>query len=296
MNKSISFKRKCLPYFLIAPAMVGIILFVVYPMVNLIYNSFFKVNQINPDKTKYVKFENYANMFESSAFQKALINTAIYTVFSVALILAVALALSVWLAGKKSKFNSFVQGCAFLPHVISMVSIGLIFQQMMDPDFGIFNALLRCLHLPEGTWLRSSDTVVGSIILTNIWKSAGYYTLILAAAIKSIPESIYEAAALDRAGKMKTFFRITLPMISPQIFFSVIVLTIGSFKIFDMIYIMSGGGPNNASTSLVYYIYTNVFQNFDVGRASAAGVILMAMVGLMTVVYFWGLSKKVHYQ
>lgn len=287
---------KAVPYLLIAPAMLGILFFVIYPMFNLTYKSFFKVNQLNPGKSKFVGIDNYVKMFQTSAFQKALVNTGIYAVFSVVLILLLALGLSVWLAGRRTRINSFVQGCAFLPHVISMVSVGLIFQQMMDPDFGLFNALLNALHLPSGTWLRSSDTAVGSIIFANVWKSAGYYTLILVAAVQGISPDIYEAAALDNSGKCKTFFKITLPMISPQIFFILIVLSIGSFKIFDMINIMTGGGPNNASTSLVYYIYSKIFQDFDVGRAASAGVVLMVLVGIMTGLYFVNLSKKVHYQ
>lgn len=288
--------RKTLPYLLILPAMTGIVLFVLYPMVSLIQQSFYKVNPMNASKNKFIGLENYQKMFQTSAFQKALINTGYYTFFSVILILAVSLLLSVWLAGRRSRFHSFIQGCIFLPHVISMVSIGLIFQQMMDPDFGIFNQILQALGLPASTWLRSSSTAVGSIIFTNVWKSVGYYTLILIAAIQSIPESIYEAASLDNSGNIRTFFRITLPMISPQIFFALIVLTIGSFKIFDMIFIMTGGGPNNASTSLVFYIYAKVFQEFDIGKAAAAGVILMILVGIMTILYFAGLSRKVHYQ
>lgn len=288
--------KKIVPYILILPAMTGIVLFVLYPMVSLFYKSFFKVNPMNPAKNKFIGLENYTGMFKTAAFQKALVNTGYYTLFSVVLIMVLALLLSVWLAGTRSKFHSFVQGCIFLPHVISMVSIGLIFQQMMDPDFGIFNSILGALGLPKSAWLRSSDTAVSSIIFTNVWKSVGYYTLILVAAIQGIPESIYEAASLDNAGKIRTFFKITLPMISPQIFFTLIVLSIGSFKIFDMIFIMTGGGPNNASTSLVFYIYAKVFQEFDVGKAASAGVILMILVGIMTVLYFKGLSRKVHYQ
>lgn len=288
--------KKICPYLLILPAMTGIALFVLYPMIKLVTQSFYKVNPMNEANSRFIGFENYTKMFRTAAFQKALVNTGYYALFSVILIMAIALLLAVWLSGKQDRFHSFIQGCVFLPHVISMVSIGLIFQQMMDPDFGVFNQVLAALHLPEGTWLRSSDTAVGSIIFTNVWKSVGYYTLILLAAIQGIPASIYEAASLDNAGKFCTFFKITLPMISPQIFFTLIVLTIGSFKIFDMIFIMTGGGPNNASTSLVFYIYSKVFQESDIGKAAAAGVVLMVLVGIMTVFYFVGLSKKVHYQ
>ena len=166
----------------------------------------------------------------------------------------------------------------------------------MDPDFGVFNAVLGAAGMEKSQFLRSSDSAMNSVIFTSAWKSIGYYTLILIAALQSIPKSIYEAADLDNAGNIRTFFKITLPMISPQIFFVLIVMTIGNFKVFETIRVMTSGGPNNATTSLVYYIYNKVFMDFDVGRAAAGGVILLIIVGIMTVLYFVSLSKKVHYQ
>ena len=212
------------------------------------------------------------------------------------IVLGCSLILAVWLGSKNSKVNSAAQASAFLPHIISMVSVGLIFQQMMDPDFGVFNAVLGAAGMEKSQFLRSSDSAMNSVIFTSAWKSIGYYTLILIAALQSIPKSIYEAADLDNAGNIRTFFKITLPMISPQIFFVLIVMTIGNFKVFETIRVMTSGGPNNATTSLVYYIYNKVFMDFDVGRAAAGGVILLIIVGIMTVLYFVSLSKKVHYQ
>ena len=288
--------EKIVPYILVAPAMIGILLFVVYPIIKLIHMSFYKVNQLNAAKTKFVGLENYEKIFKTSEFQKALVNTGYYSLFMILIVLGCSLIFAVWLGSRATKMNSFTQAATFLPHIISMVSIGLIFQQMMDPDFGVFNSVLKALGLPASQFLRSSDTALASVIFTSAWKSIGYYTLILIAALQSIPQSIYEAADLDNAGKCRTFFKITLPLISPQIFFVLIVMTIGNFKVFETIRVMTAGGPNNATTSLVYYIYNKVFMDFNVGRAAAGGVVLLVLVGIMTVLYFVSLSKKVHYQ
>lgn len=134
--------------------------------------------------SRFIGLENYTKMFQTAAFKKALVNTGYYALFSVILIMVIALLLAVWLSGKQDRFHSFIQGSVFLPHVISMVSIGLIFQQMMDPDFGVFNQVLTALHLPACTWLRSSSTAVALLSLQMSWKSVGYYTLILLAAIQ----------------------------------------------------------------------------------------------------------------
>lgn len=289
-------KFNILPYLLIAPAMIGIFVFVIYPVIKLVILSFYDTNMLNPDKTKFVGLMNFEKVFHKAAFHKALINTAVFTLFNVLGILAIALVLSVWLGKKESKINSLTQVAIFTPHVVSIVSVSLIWMWMMDPSYGLLNVLLRALGLPGCKWLQSSDTAMMSIIFVSLWKSIGYYTLILIAALQSVPASIYEAAALDNAGTLKTFFRITLPMISPQIFFCAIIMTIGSFKIFETVRVMTAGGPNNATTTLVYQIYAEVFSHSRIGYGAATGVVLLVIIGALTALYFGALSKKVYYQ
>ena len=177
-----------------------------------------------------------------------------------------------------------------------MVSVALIWIWMMDPQFGLFNVILRSLKLPTSAWIRSSDSALGSVIFVAAWKSIGYYTLIFIAALQAIPQEIYEAADLDKAGKIRTFFKITLPIISPQIFFVLIIMTIGCFKVFETIRVMTRGGPNNATMSIVYLIYDEVFSFSRIGYGAAVGVVLLVIVGLLVALYFINLSKKVHYQ
>jgi sn-glycerol 3-phosphate transport system permease protein len=243
-----------------------------------------------------VGFENYVKVFAREAFTKSLVNTTVYSFFMILIVLSVSLVMAAWLGRRKSVSNSLVQVCIFTPHIVSMVSVALIWIWMMDSQFGLFNVILRALKLPTSAWIRSSDSALGSVIFVAAWKSIGYYTLIFIAALQGIPQEIYEAADLDKAGKIRTFFRITLPIISPQIFFVLIIMTIGCFKVFETIRVMTRGGPNNATMSIVYLIYDEVFSFSRIGYGAAVGVVLLAIVGLLVALYFINLSKKVHYQ
>lgn len=290
------FIDKVKPYLMLLPAFVGIALFTIWPVIRVIYWSFFKVNQLNPSKTKFLGLKNYTYLLTNKNFLKTLANTGVYTVWTVLVILFVALVLAVWLSKKQDKMTKFTQAAAFTPHITSMVTIAMIFAQMMNPNVGMFNEALEALGLPRMKWLQSSDTAMGSVIFVASWKSIGYYSLIIIGALQSISPSIYEAAALDNSGEFNTLRKITIPMISPQLFFTLIVMTIGSFKVFDTVRLLTDGGPNNATSTIVYYIYKTVFWDSNVGRACAAGVILLISVAILTVIYFRLLSKKVHYQ
>ncbi|WJH36122.1 sugar ABC transporter permease [Paenibacillus sp. CC-CFT747] len=283
---------KLRPYVMIGPAMAGIILFVIYPVLYLIYLSFFKYNLLNKAKSKFIGLDNYSQIFSRADFYKTLWNTCLYTVGVVVLTMVLSLLVAVWLSNS-TKFNSLIQVGIFTPHIISIVSISLVWLWMMDPNVGYLNYILKSLGLPPSQWLQSSKTALGSIILVSVWHSIGYYALIMVAAIKGISRDIFEAADIDGASKLRVLLRITIPMISPQLFFILIIMTIGSFKVFDTVRIMTGGGPNKATETLVYYIYE--FRTTNIGYASATGVVLMAAIAVLTVVYFRMLSKKVHY-
>jgi sn-glycerol 3-phosphate transport system permease protein len=264
-----------------------------YPVGYLIYLSLFKYNLMNKDKSKFVGLDNFTQILGRGDFYKALWNTSVYTVGVVILTMLLSLLIAVWL-NKKGRFNSVVQAGIFTPHVVSIVSISLVWLWLMEPNQGLLNYLFKLVGLPPSAWLQSSKTALISVIIVSVWQAIGYYTLIIVAALQSISPSIYEAAALDNASRFKVFYKITLPMISPQLFFILIIMTIGSFKVFDTVQVMTGGGPNNATTTLVYYIYG--FRTTNIGYSAATGVVLMAIIGLLTFIYFRLLSKKVHYQ
>ena len=254
------------------------------------------MNQLNPAKTKFVGMKNYVKIFHSTDFVKSLKNTGIYTLWTVVFIMLCAVVLAIWLGRKKDKFSKFTQAAMFLPHIISMISVGLIFAQMMGVNNGLLNEILVAVGLERCQWTQSSSTALMSVILVAVWKAIGYYTVIIMGSLQSIPDSIYEAAALDDASKLTNLRKITIPLISPQLFFTLIIMTIGSFKVFETIRVMTAGGPNNSTNSLVYYVYQQVFTKYDIGRAAAGGTVLFIIVGILTILYFALLSKKVHYQ
>lgn len=284
------------PYLMVSPAMFFLAIFTFYPMINLVYLSFFDYNLVNPVK-RFVGLRNYEHLF----FVKrdlliALKNTAVYTGAVVVLLIFLAMIFAVWFQ-KDRKLNRFAQTAIFTPHLIAMLSCAMIWSWIMDQNsYGLLNVVLGLFNVPPLRWLNSSQTAMLSVVIVSVWKSIGYYALIIMAALKAIPMEIFEAAELDNTPKWRVFLKITLPMLSPQLFFLLIVITINSFKVFDTIRVMTNGGPGSSTDVLAYYIYRYAFQHFRIGYASAAGTVLMIILMIMTAIYFKVLARRVHYQ
>lgn len=294
-KKQYKMKTGLTPYIMVGPAMVLMVIFIFYPLFNLVYLSFFDYNLIS-DKV-FVGLRNYDILFfVKTDFIDALKNTAVYSVTVVFFSLLLAVLFAIWLE-KDSWFNRFLQKSMFTPYLISMVSCAYIWSWMFNNDSGILNAMLELFHLPLSRWLNDADIALFCVAAVSVWKSLGYYLIIVLSSIKTIPAEILEAAELDNTSPVKKFFKITLPMISPQMFFLLITITISSFKVFDIVRVMTDGGPGNATDVLVTYIYRYAFQmNAKVGYASAAGTVLLVILMVLTFFYFKVLSRRVHYQ
>jgi len=285
--------KRLKPYAMIAPALAVFSLFYLYPIGYMIHLSFHEWNFISPEKT-YVGLGNYREMLADDVFLQVLRNSALYTVMTVLLATGTALPLALWL-NRKSGFHAFVQGAIFSPHIISLVSVSLLWSWLMDPEYGLLNGLLHWFGIGPLKWLNDPGTALLSLVIVAVWKNLGYNTIVFIAGLQSIPPELLEAAALDRSKPWTTFRRIILPMLSPTLFFLVIINLIGSFQVFETIAIMTQGGPVHSTNTLVYYIYEYGFRYFKIGHASAAGVILLVIVGTLTLGYFRLLSRRVHY-
>ncbi|MGB8455846.1 MAG: sugar ABC transporter permease [Anaerocolumna sp.] len=283
--------KNALPYLLIAPSMIIFAVFMIYPIFYMVYLSFYKWNLLS-DK-EFTGIKNYISMLNNPEFFQVLITTVKFMVGTVSGSIIIALLIALYLKSN-SKINRFLQSVIFAPYIVSLVSIAFIFMWMMDSDLGLFNYILGILHLPKVRWLEDPKVAIYSLVVVNIWKGAGYYTIIFVSALQSIPTYLYEAAKLDKTSKIKTFFRITLPMISPTLFFVTLTGIISGVKVFETIKIMTGGG--NSTNTLVYSIYEYGFSFYKIGYASAMGVVLMVIIGVMTLLYFKVLSKKVYYR
>ena len=282
------------PYIVIAPALVVLAVFWIYPIFNMGYLSLYKWDLISP-KMKWMGLQNYQNLFADPQFWQTLANTLIYTVFVVGLGVGLGLLVAVYLRAH-TKTNGFLQAVIFSPYVVSLASVALLWMWIMNKDYGMLNSLLNVFGISNVDWLGDTHVALASLILISVWKSVGYDALILVSALQGIPEHLYEAARLDNAGAWATFRKITFPMISPTVFFLVIVDVIASLKVFETIQIMTQGGPQNATNTLVFSLYQYGFQFNKVGYAAAIGVVLLVLIAIFAIVYFVLLSKRVHYK
>lgn len=286
-------KKSFLPYFLIIPSLVFFLIFYIYPILYNIYLSFFDWNLVSPTKD-FVGVDNFRMLFSNKEFLEVIANSLIYMGATVFFTVAIALLLAVWL-NKNSVLHTVIQGLVFSPYIISFVSVSFVWMWLMDVDYGLLNYILGLFGFEKCQWISHPDTALFSVILVGVWKMVGYDTLVIIGGLQSIPKSIYEAVSLDTKPNIRTFMHITVPMLSPTLFFLVIVNLITSAKVFETISIMTKGGPLNSTNTLVYYIYKEAFDYFDIGAASAGGVVLFVILAVITFFYFKILSKKVNY-
>ncbi len=282
------------PYLFVAPALIVFIVFSIYPILNTIFLSFYEWDMISPTK-EFVGIKNYQTLFRDVKFYQTLSNTFVYMLLTVGLGVILAIALALFLR-KDTRINKFMQNLIFTPYIVSLASISFLWMWLMNNDFGLLNYLLSLVGVGPIDWLGNPKVALISLVIISVWKTLGYNTLIILSALQSIPKHLYEAASLDKATKRQTFFKIALPMISPTLFFLTIVSIIASFKVFETIQIITNGGPQNSTNTLVYSIYEYGFQFYKIGYASTIGVVLLVIISIFTIIYFKLLSKKVHYQ
>ena len=280
-------------YAMILPAVLFLLAFVLYPTIAMFIMSLYYGNAVNP----YKKFKALDNYKVRPDFWVALRNTAEYTGMALVLVMILSILFAQWMY-KSRKLNNVAQTVFFTPHLVAGVSAGFIWSWLMSSQpYGLFNTVFNSLGLSSVRWLDDTSTAMFSIVLMNTWKNVGYYCLIIMSAMKSIPTEIYESAQLDGSSSVKTFFKITVPMISPQLFFLLITITTGSFKVFDSVRIMTNGGPGDATRVLSMYIYDYAFErNNTLGYACAAGILMMLIMVAVAAFDFGFVEKKVHYQ
>ncbi len=285
--------RKLLPYLMIAPALVILCTFVIYPIFYMVYLSFFSWNMMSA--MKFVGLDNFITLFSNTTFHLVLKNTFVYVFATVFFSISLGLLAAVYLKAN-TKINALLQSILFVPHIVSLVSISFIWMWMMDTNYGLLNYLLSMVGIDKIGWLDDSRVALASIVLISVWKSIGYNAIILISAIQAVPEYLYQAASLDKASRSTTFFQITLPMISPSLFFLILMNLISAFKVFEPVQIITNGGPLNSTSTLVHMLYEYGFTFYKVGYASAIGVVLLCILSVCTVLYFKLLNRHVHYR
>ncbi len=286
--------RRLTPYLFLTPMILGLLIFRLGPVVAAMLAGFSKWNIQTPPEL--VGLANYEEALQSDVFWQVTQNTVVFALFFVpgTMFLAMAMAL---LVNQKLRGISFFRGLFFLPYITAMVAVAMVWNWIFATRFGILNHILRTVFSVSDppAWLADAQWALFALAIVAIWKTAGFQMLIFLAGLQSIPSSLYEAAVMDGANRRSQFFRITLPLMSPVIFFVFIITAIDAFKTFDVTYAMTGGGPNFASTTLAYLIYLNAFTYGRMGYASALAMLLLILVAATTLISFRLKDRLVEY-
>jgi len=278
--------------FFIAPQVLGLLVFSLIPVVYAFVLSAMRWDGLGA--REFVGLANFRNQFADSEFRDALLHTFIYTLITVPG--GVTLSLLAALAVNRVRGKTFYRTMFFLPTITSSVAVSMVWLWMLNGDFGLVNMYLReqfALNPPN--WLVDTTWVIPAVALVAIWAGLGFNMVIFLAGLQGIPTTYLEAAQVDGASAWRRFWNITLPLLSPTTFFVSIISIIASFQVFDMIYVMTDGGPGSASTTMVFHIYELAFVKFTFGLSAAVAVILFALIMVVTLFQFWGQRRWVHY-
>jgi multiple sugar transport system permease protein len=280
-------------YLFLLPNFIGFLFFVFIPAIAAFILAFCNWDAFS--MPEFTGINNFVTMIKDETFRISFINNLVYTIGSVPLTIFFALLLALAL-NCELKFLSFYRMIYFLPHITAMVAAAMVWRMLYHPRLGPINMLLNQLGIQNTPgWIASSKWSLFSIILMQAWKSCGYYMIILLAGLKGIPRQLYEAAIIDGTTVWHRFRFVTMPMLSPAMFFVIIISVINSFKIFDSINIMTDGGPGRSTNVLVYYIYKAGFINLNFGYASSIAMVLFILIMTATVIQFRGQKRWVDY-
>lgn len=277
----------------LAPSLIGVILFLVIPIIFVIFLSLVQWDLITP--MKWVGLSNYVNIFEFDGFGHSLLVTAYYVILNIPIQTVFALGMAMLLLRKRAG-SGLIRVIAVLPFLSTPVAMGVVWNWIFNPTTGIVNQFLAHLGITGPAWLSDQATAMPVIAFANIWQYAGYNMLFFLAGLGAIPLSMYEAAALDGASKWQQFRRVTLPLLRPTLLFVLVTGVIGSFQVFDTVYVMTDGGPGSTTEVANLNIYNTAFQGFRIGEASAMSVVLFGVILAVTIVQFRWFNKRTTYE
>ena len=282
MKKTIQTKKVGSILIFVLPALIPLFVFWIYPIFRSIWISFTDWDFMTP--TYHIVFlDNYISLFKDSRFYNALWNTLIFTVGTLVPTIVIGLGLAVLLQ-KPFIGSGIVKFILFSPWITPTVAISIVWTWIFQPNDGLANMVLSFFGLPALKWISSSQTAMLSVIIVTVWKSMGYAMIFYLSALEKVPEELYEASALDGAGKWGQFFAITIPSISPTTFFLMIITMVNSLQAYDQIQILTQGGPSGSTRTLLYMYYQLGFQEFKMGQATAVAVVMIIITGIIVII------------
>lgn len=290
--KSISFRKTLTGYVFISPFILGFCVWFVIPMLTSAWMSFHEFDFISP--ARFIVLENFSSMLQDDLFWQSLKVTAVYSFVSVPLGMVLSFALALLLNSKVKGIGIF-RTIYYLPIVVPAVANAVLWAWMLNTDFGLVNLVLRSMGFQKVRWLIDPNLALPSLIMVSLWGIGGAMVIYLAG-LQGVPDVYYEAAEIDGAGRWARFRHVTIPLMSPVIFFNLVMGVIGSFQVFTAGYLITGGGPNNATLFYALQMYRVGFKYFKMGLASAMAWVLFFIILFMIVVIFRSFGRSVYYE
>ncbi len=277
---------------LVGPNLILFGLFTYWPLVYNGYLSFVRWDFLGP--RRWVGWENYTRLFTDSSFGEIILNTVIFTFGSMAILFALGLAIAL-LLNQPLKGRNAVRAVVFSPVMLSGAAIGIVWLYIFDPRYGLLDIFISGVGLKSPNWLLESGWAMAAVITVHVWKNIGYAVVIFLAGLQGIPRGLYEAATVDGAGGWAQFRYVTLPGLSPIMFFLLVTTILGGFQAFDIIHVMTEGGPVNATTTLIYYMYEEGFSASRAGRAAVSAMTLFIAMLIFTLIQMRYSERSVNY-
>ncbi|NJK81106.1 MAG: sugar ABC transporter permease [Chloroflexaceae bacterium] len=278
---------------LVGPNLALFAVFNYWPLIYNFYLSFVDWNFLR-EEILLVGFRNYVRVFSASKFYVILLNTLVFTVASCALTLSIGLLVAM-LLNQKLRGRNLVRAVIFSPTILSGAAIAVVWAYIFDPRYGLLSEILGLVGLPSPNWLTSTEWAMPALIIVYVWKNMGYAVVIFLAGLQAISKDLYEAARVDGADGLARFIHITLPGLSPIAFFLTVTTILQSFQAFDIIRVMTGGGPANATNTLIYHLYELGFVSFNAGEAGVIAVVLFSLMLVLTILQVRYMDQQAHY-
>ena len=281
-------------WLLLSPAFVFLLAFTHIPAVTTLWNSLFTTPR-GRRPSRWAGLDNYDTLIADPIFWKVLSNNIWFALGTIPTSIAIALAMALWV-NEKLAGRGFLRMAYFTPTVLPMIAVANIWMFFYTPGFGLIDQITGLFGLPQSNILGQPDTALWGVMAVTIWKEAGFFMIFYLAALQTIPPSLIEAARIEGAGPWTIFRRVTFPLLMPTTLFVSINAVVNSFRMVDHIFILTGGGPDNASSLLLFYIYEVAFRFWDTAYAATLTVILLAILGLLAIGQFFLFDRKVHYR
>lgn len=291
-SKPLRIGEQSFPRLMVLPALLVMIIMTAYPLLFTFFYSFTDYNYLKGvDKASFVLFKNYATLFQNGYFRQAVLNTVKFTVLAVVLEMVLGLFVAVFVHGMR-RGKKIMRTLLLLPYLLPAVTVALSWRMMLSPNFGIVNQLLTSLGLPVYNWFMDTQTAFGTILVIDVWQNVPFVFLLLYASLQSVSDNQYEAARIDGANIVQQFFYVTIPNIKGGLALCALMRTIDTFRLFEKVNILTGGGPAGTTSTITQFLYQYGISNLKFGFGSAGAIVMTVLVLVLSSFYIKKLLKQ----